>query len=120
MGIDGPHRKLWHRWHNEDIVMCAIMRGTGYDAIGGTITDYVDGLSIAFTLLLSSFSLWHTQKIGTAEEPNDPNLRRYVLIKRPSMGCMRGTPSIWGYADLGVNVSSNRGTILILLGLTFP
>ena len=25
----------WHRWHNEDIVMCAIMRGTGYDAKGG-------------------------------------------------------------------------------------
>ena len=68
--------------------MCAIMRGTGYAAIGGTITDYVD--TIACTVLLSSFSPWHTQK------KDAPQVR---IIKRVRIGVVPGG------AGLGVNSS---------------
>ena len=47
----------------KESVICAIVRGTGYVAKGGTITDYVYAVALYVTLSLSdSFFLWHRKK----------------------------------------------------------
>ena len=51
--------RLWHTWHKQDIVICANVAWRKASVVNGLITDYV--YAIAFTLRLSSFSLWHTQ-----------------------------------------------------------
>ena len=85
--------RLWHTWHKQDIVIYANVAWRKTSVMNGLTTNYV--YDIAFTLPLSSFSLWHTQNKRV------PYVRE---IKRNRIGVVSGN------ADLDTNSSPNLYT----------
>ena len=87
---------LWHRWHKEDIVFCAIM--------GCTLSVYHEWIDYALRLRYSLYPFPFLLSLSGTHKRKEP----HVLIKRNRIGVVSGN------ADLDTISSPNLYTWPVL------